>query len=186
MMNISGDKIKVTIESTDLPITEEKVKGQSEDQGVKIKEDAIEVLLKTKELHIQSSDLETTKASAILAVAGIVLVQIFSNPIIKKIIWWELLPFSLPLLGAIIACFWNLFPKQVTTQLEIDSVFGPNRRNDWEQYLNDKFQAENKHKNNAFELAKEKSNRTKWALILLTLSIIIFAIILVINLDITK
>ena len=141
---------------------------------VKIKEDAIKIQEADITDTIKSIENENTKSSFVLGFAAVLFGIVFDK--IDKIQKEVAIAFLLLLLVSVGLALWNISAKKIKTHTNVDEIFVKNKPDDWKEHLNNRHLRLREIYSEANKLLYQKASLTRWAFILLILSVLIISI----------
>lgn len=143
--------------------------------NLKIREDALKIKEKDLDDTLKSIDSENTKTSFALAFESLLVIQSFEF-LVKKPLWMTI-PYAAIIFFAIVLALYNLFAKKVVIHTNVDDVFiRKNENNNWDSYIDRKYERINDAYKNAKDLLNTKASLTKLTFIFLGIAVLILLI----------
>lgn len=143
--------------------------------NIKIREDALKIKEKDIEDTLKSIDSENTKTSFALAFESLLVVQ--SLNFLTKNSLCIIIPYAIAILVAIIIALWNLVAKKVYIHTNVDDIFcRKDRYNDWNTYLDQKYERFKQTYTEAKRLLNAKANLTIATFISLIIALLILLV----------
>lgn len=138
---------------------------------IKIKEDAIKIQEADITDTIKSIENENTKSSFVLGFAAVLFGIVFDK--IDQIQKEVALVFLLLLSLSVVLALWNISAKKIKIHTNVDEIFVKNKPEDWKEHLNNRHLRLREIYSAANKLLSQKASLTRWAFILLILSVLL-------------
>lgn len=144
------------------------------DDLIKIKEDAIKIQEADIADTIKSVENENLKSSFVLGFATVLFGIVFDK--MDKIKKEIAVLFLLLILSSVIIALWNISAKKIKIHTNVDEIFVKNKPDDWKEHLNNRYLRLGEIYTEANKLLYQKASSTRWAFILLILSVLLLSI----------
>jgi len=141
---------------------------------IKIKEDAIKIQEDDIADIIKSIESENTKSSFVLGFVAVLFGIVFDK--MGKISKEVALAFLLLLLFSVIVALFNISAKKIKIHTNVDEIFVKNEPNGWKDHINNRHLRLREIYSETNKLLYQKALLTRWAFILLILSVLLLSI----------